>query len=92
MMNNSQLIDKAQAICGCLSYDDSTPNGSPKSVIAELCHRLGERTVRIKKELGGYTMTTLYGRQRALTWKEEVMWRLFGWPPRGFEVLGEVTE
>ena len=39
MMNDGQLIDKANAICGCLSYDDITPNGSPKAVIAELCHR-----------------------------------------------------
>lgn len=92
MKNNSQLIDQARAICEHLSYDDSTPNGSPKGMISELCRRLGARTVRIKKVAGGYSMTSLYGQARLLSWKEEMMWRLFGWPPRGFEVLPEVAE
>lgn len=91
-MNNNDLIDKAQAICGCMSYDATTPNGSPKAMIVELCQRLGSRTVRIKKEPLGHTMTNLYGRMRYLTKTEAFMWRLFGWPPRGFEVLDEAGE
>lgn len=91
-MDNSELIDKAQAICGCMSYDQTTANGSPKSMLAELSHRLGSRTVCIKKEPLGYAMTNLYGRMPYLTMPETFMWRLFGWLPRGFEVLGEVGD
>ncbi len=89
MMNDSQLIDKAKAICGCLSYDDITPNGSPKAVIAELCHRLGSRAVRIQRVPRGYRMTNLYGLGRRLGWSESVMWWLFRLPPRGVVVLRE---
>lgn len=87
MMNNSELIDKAHAISACLSYDDDTPNGSSKATIRELCHRLGQRTVQIKKGEGGYVMTTLFGFKRRLDWKEALMWKWFGWPPVGTEVL-----
>jgi hypothetical protein len=86
-MNNSDLIDKAHAISACMSYDDDTPNGNAKQLMRELCHRLGQRTVRIEKAEGGYVMTTLFGFKRRLTWKEQLMWRLFGWPPLGTELL-----
>jgi len=86
-MNNSDLINKAQAISACLSYDDDTPSGSSKATIRELCHRLGQRTVQIKKSEGGYVMTTLFGYERRLDWKEAFVWRLFGWPPVGTELL-----
>lgn len=92
MKNNSELIDQASAICNHLSYNADTSNGSPKEVIRELCHRLGSRTVTIKKVHLGYTMTNSYGRMRYLTKPEAFMWRLFSWPPRGFEVLGEAAE
>lgn len=86
-MNNSDLIDRAHAISACMSYDDDTPNGNAKMMMRELCHRLGQRTVRIHKKKDGYLMTTLLGEARFLTWKEAVMWRLFGWPPVGTELL-----
>lgn len=92
MKNNSELIDQASAICNHLSYSADTPNGSPKDMIRELCHRLGCRTVTIKKAHLGYTMTNVYGRMRYLTRTETFMWLLFGWPPRGFELLGEAGE
>lgn len=86
-MNNSDLIDKAHAMSACMSYDDETPNGSPKAMMRELCHRLGQRTVQIQRAEGGYVMTTLFGFKRRLTWKEQLVWRLFGWPPVGTELL-----
>lgn len=87
MMNNCELIDKAHAISACLSYDDDTPNGSSKAMIRELSHRLGQRTVRIKKGEGGYVVTTLFGQSRLLNWKEALLWKWFGWPPVGTELL-----
>lgn len=86
-LNNSQLINKAQAICACLSYDNDTPNGSSKAMIRELCGRLGARTVTIDRKDGGYIMRALFGEARYLSLFESIMWRLFAWPPRGFEIL-----
>jgi len=86
-VNNSQLIDKAGAMCSCMSYDDKTPNGSPKAMIKELCQRLGSRTVSITKKRDGYLMTSLYGESRYLTKTETLMWRLFKWPPKGMQLI-----
>lgn len=81
-LNNSKLIDKAQGVAACLTYNEE-PDAPAKHVIHELCHRLGARTVRITKKRGGYLMTTLFGRERFLTLSEALVWRLFRRPPAG---------
>lgn len=86
-MNNSELIDQAQAIAKCLSYDDETNAGSPKRIINELCHRLGQRTVTIGKNKEGYYWQSLFGEFRYFSMKETVMYRLFGVIPKGKELL-----
>ena len=86
-MNNSELIDKAQAVCKCLSYDEDTNAGNPKQVIAELCHRLGQRTVTIGKNKEGYYWQSLYGEFRYFTLKETILYRLFAVMPTGKELL-----
>ena len=86
-MNNSELINKASAICGCLSYNDETNAGNPKEIISELCHRLGQRTVTIGKKKDGYYWQSLYGEFRYFSLKETVLYRLFGVLPPGKELL-----
>lgn len=86
-MNNSELIDKAQAIAKCLSYDDETNAGNPKQIISELCHRLGQNTVTIGKNKDGYYWHSLFGEFGYFTIKETILYRLFGTPPKGKEIL-----
>lgn len=81
-MNNSDLINKAQGVAGRLTYNEE-PEGPAKHMLHELCHRLGDRTVRITRDPHGYLMTSLFGRERRLTWGEALIWRLFHRPPRG---------
>ena len=85
-MNNSKLIDKAQAIAACLSYNDDTNSGNPKEMIRELCHRLGSNTVRIHKKRDGYLMVNLFGSARYLTFMEGMLWRFLKLPPEGMTV------
>jgi len=84
-MNNSELIDKAQGIAANLSYNGEV-EGEAKSIMLELCHRLGDRTVNIAKAGNGYMMTSLFGRSRHLTWQEALFWRFFERPPAGYFV------
>lgn len=86
-MNDSEIIDKAHAISACLSYNDDTPEGNAKQIIKELCHRLGQRTVRIHKKKDGFLMIDLFGKSRFLNFIESVMWVVFKKPPFGFSIL-----
>lgn len=88
-MNNSQLINKAQGVAGCLSYNDA-PEGDAKRMLLELCHRLGQRTITIGKNKEGYYWTSVFGQFQYFTLRETIMWRLFSVPPIGKELLREV--
>lgn len=91
-MNNSELIKKASEICGCLSYNEDTCAGNPKSIISELSHRLGQRTVTIGKNKEGYFWTSLYGEFKYFSLKETILYRLFGVLPSGKELLEPIRE
>lgn len=84
-MNDSELIDKAQAIGRCLSYNDKGPQADAKHIIHELCHRLGARGVVIRSR-GGFRLAavSMYGYSEALTLRENVLWRLFRVVPTRF--------
>jgi len=80
--DDSKLIDQAQSIAANLTYNEE-PEASAKHIIKELCHRLGKRTVTITKKVDGYLMRDLFGESRFLTWKESMIYRLFGLLPEG---------
>lgn len=80
--DDNDLINKAQSIAANLTYNEE-PEASAKHIIKELCHRLGKRTVTITKKVDGYLMCDLFGESRFLTWKESMIYRLFGLLPEG---------
>jgi hypothetical protein len=81
-MTNSELIDQAQGIARCLSYNDPEPAvAGAKHTIHELCHRLGAKTLRVHKKNDGLLLVTAYGQSRFMTAGERVLHRLFGVVP-----------
>lgn len=80
-MNDSELIDKAQGIARCLSYNDTKPVAGAKHTIHELCHRLGAKTARVHKKSDGLLLVTCFGQSRFLTLGERILHRLFGVVP-----------
>lgn len=79
-MNNSELIDRAQAIARSLSYND-TKQGPVKHTLHELCHRLGAETLRVHKKDDGLLLITDFGQSRFMTMGERILHRLFGVVP-----------
>lgn len=80
-MNDSELIDKAQGLASCLSYNDTKPVAGAKHTIHELCHRLGAKTLRVHKKDDGLLLVTCYGQSRFMDFGERVLYRLFGVVP-----------
>ena len=80
--NNSDLINKAQGIASCLTYNDGI-QGPAKHMLHELCHRLGSNVVRIHRKRDGYLMVALFGSSRYLSHWESLLWRLLKLPPKG---------
>lgn len=79
-MNDSELIDRAQGLARCLSYND-TAQGPVKHTLHELCHRLGAKTLRVHKKDDGLLLVTAYGQSRFMTLGERILHRLFGAVP-----------
>lgn len=80
-MNDSELINKAQGLARCLSYNDTGPQAGAKHTIHELCHRLGAKTLRVHKKADGLLLITAYGQSRFLTLGERLLYRLLGVVP-----------
>lgn len=80
MMTDSELIDTAQAVARTLTYNEQ-PQAAAKHMLHELCHRLGEKTVRVHKKRDGLLVITAFGRSRFMTMRERILYRLFGVVP-----------
>ena len=85
-MNTPQMIDKANAIAAHLSYDELTPSGSPKAMLKEMSREIGGRCVSVYWHDGGFNMRTAYGQEIPMTFKESILWKLFGCLPNGYEL------
>ena len=73
----SDLANKLREAAGLLSYND----GNLKSLLSEAYHRLDSRVSRIHKKSDGYLMLTASGACRFMTFKEMILYRLFGYAP-----------
>lgn len=80
-MNDSELIDSAQGLARCMSYNGQKTEAEAKHTLHELCHRLGSKTLRIHKKKDGLLLITAYGQARFMTLSERVLHRLFGVVP-----------
>lgn len=74
---DNDLINKAQGIARCLTYNDDKPQAEAKHMLLELSRRLGSKCTRVTKERGKLAVSSLYGRWRYLTFKERVLYRIF---------------
>jgi archaeosine-15-forming tRNA-guanine transglycosylase len=80
-MTNSELIDQAQGVARCMTYNDGKTQAQAKHMLHELCHRLGAETIRVHKKNDGLLLVTAYGQSRFMTAGERVLYRLFGVVP-----------
>lgn len=80
-MTDSELIDKAQGVARCLTYNDDEPQAAAKHLLLEMAHRLGKHTVRVHKKKDGFLMITAFGKARFMTFKERSLYRMFGVVP-----------
>ncbi len=79
-MNDSEIMGKALAIARTLTYNES-PQAEAKHMLHELAHRLGDKTLRVKKVRNGLLLLTAFGGERYLSLRERILYRLFGVVP-----------
>ncbi len=80
-MNNSELIDRAQGIARTLTYGGEEREAKAKHTLHELCHRLGQATVKVRHQKGKMIVMTAMGQTRFMTFCERVFYRLFNIVP-----------
>lgn len=77
-MTDSEAIEAAQGAARCLTYNDDKPQAVAKHMLHELAHRLGVKTLRVKKNRDGFMLISAMGQCRYLTLREGLAYRLFG--------------
>ncbi|GHC72955.1 hypothetical protein GCM10007320_09200 [Pseudorhodoferax aquiterrae] len=80
-MTDSEAIEKAQGVARCLTYNDDKPQAQAKHMLHELAHRLGAKTLRVKKTRDGFMLISAMGQCRYLGPREALLYRLFGVMP-----------
>lgn len=80
-MNDSELIDQAQGIARCMTYNGAKTEAEAKHTLHELCHRLGAKTVRVHKKDDGLLLVTAFGQSRFMSLSERLLYRAFGIVP-----------
>ena len=77
-MTDSELASKAQGVARCLSYNGNEHEAAAKHILLEISHRLDNYVVRAHKKKDGYLIVNARGGSRFLTFKESVLYRVFG--------------
>lgn len=80
-MTDFEAIEAAQGAARCLTYNDDKPQAVAKHMLHEMSHRLGAKTLRVHKKKDGLMLITAFGRSRYLTFRERLLYRLFGVVP-----------
>lgn len=81
-MNTSELTIKAREVARCLTYNDDRPQAEAKHMLREMAHRLDTLDIRAHKKTDGLLLINGIGKARYATWKERLMFRVFGVLPR----------
>lgn len=81
-MQNNQLTNKARAVARCLSYSEDTNQASAKHLLLEMAHKLDAQDIRVHKKKDGILFVNASGNSRFATFKETVLYKLFGVIPK----------
>lgn len=81
-MQDNQLTNKARAVARCLSYSEDTNQASAKHLLLEMAHRLDTQDIRVHKKKDGILLVNASGSSRFATFKETVLYKLFGVIPK----------
>ena len=77
-MTDSELATKAQGIARCLSYNGNEYEAAAKHILLEMASRLDNKVSRVHKKKDGFLIVNARGGSRFLTFKESMLYRLFG--------------
>lgn len=77
-MTDSEAVEAAQGAARCLTYNDDKPQAVAKHMLHEMAHRLGAKTLRVKKTKDGFMLISAMGQCRYLSMRESLLYRLFG--------------
>ena len=80
-MDNSELTLKARAVARCLTYNEDIHQSEAKHLLRELSHRLDSLSVRVHKKKDGLLFINGIGKSRFATFKETILFKLFGVTP-----------
>lgn len=81
-MDNNELTLKARAVACCLSYNEDIHQAEAKHLLRELSHRLDKLSIRAHKKKDGVLFINGIGKSRFATFKETILFHLFGVIPK----------
>ena len=81
-MTDLELASKAQAVAGCLSYNDDQHQAAAKHTLRECAHRIDFMVIRAHKKHDGLFLVNGRGKSRYATWRERLAFWIAGTLPR----------
>lgn len=81
-MDNNEITLKARGVARCLTYNEGEPEAAAKHMLLELAHRLDSLSIRCSKKADGLLLINGKGKSRYATFKEAVLYKLFGVLPK----------
>lgn len=81
-METKDLTIRARSIARCLSYNDDEHQAAAKHSLREMAHRLDTQDVRVHAKADGLLLINGLGKSRYATFKETLLYRVFGVVPK----------
>lgn len=81
-MKTKDLTIRARSIARCLTYNDDEHQAAAKHMLREMAHRLDTQDVRVHAKKDGLLLINGLGKARYATFKEMVLYRVFGVVPK----------
>lgn len=81
-METKDLTIRARSIARCLSYNDDEHQAAAKHMLREMAHRLDTQDVRVHAKADGLLLINGLGKARYATFKETLLYRVFGVVPK----------
>lgn len=81
-METKDLTIRARSIARCLSYNDDEHQAAAKHTLLEMAHRLDTQDVRVHAKADGLLLINGLGKSRYASFKETLLYRVFGVVPK----------